>query len=163
MRSNEVKALPSQRWMFPKWASQMRTAFASMASNTGCGSPADPLIICSTSDVAVCCSSASSRSRVSRATFVSLPAVDDLAWTAFRPLRRSGSAVLRRWPLIGSRAALERFFIATPWLRSIVAGQRPRRKVTCLYSSTNRYAANSSSGAFASFGSRVSNPSVNHP
>jgi hypothetical protein len=48
-------------------------------------------------------------------------------------------------------------------LRGIVAGQRSRRKVTCSYSSTNRYAANSSSNAFASFRSRVSNPSVNHP
>src|SRR3974390_1472136 len=42
----------------------MRTALSSIAVKTGSSSPGDLLIICSTSEVAVNCSSASSRSRV---------------------------------------------------------------------------------------------------
>ena len=45
--------------MFPNVASQMRTAFASMVSKTGSNSPGDVEMTCSTSEVAVCCSSAS--------------------------------------------------------------------------------------------------------
>ena len=41
-------------------ASQMRVAFARMAWNTGSSSPANELMTCSTSEVAVCCSRASS-------------------------------------------------------------------------------------------------------
>jgi hypothetical protein len=37
-------------------ASQMRTAFSSMAWNTGSSSPGDELMTLKTSDVAVCCS-----------------------------------------------------------------------------------------------------------
>ena len=42
----------------------MRTAFASIASNTGASSPCELVITLSTSEVAVCCSSASASSRV---------------------------------------------------------------------------------------------------
>jgi hypothetical protein len=42
----------------------MRVAFASIAWNTGSSSPGELLMIFSTSDVAVCCSSASERSPV---------------------------------------------------------------------------------------------------
>ena len=66
-----------------KFGSQMRTAFASMASNTGFRSPADELMTRSTSEVADNCSNASLRSRVSRATVASL-----------RSLRRFVFAVL---------------------------------------------------------------------
>ena len=51
------KASPSQRKIFPNLASQIRTAFCSMASNTGWRSPGELLMTWSTSDVAVCCSS----------------------------------------------------------------------------------------------------------
>jgi hypothetical protein len=42
----------------------MRTAFASMDWNTGSSSPGELEMTCSTSEVAVCCSSASESSRV---------------------------------------------------------------------------------------------------
>ena len=48
----------------PKLASQIRVAFSSMAWNTGSSSPGELLMTCSTSEVAVCCSSASLRSSV---------------------------------------------------------------------------------------------------
>src|SRR5262249_5000092 len=44
----------------------MRVALSNMAPNTGSNSPADPLMILRTSDVAENCSNASSRSRVRR-------------------------------------------------------------------------------------------------
>ena len=53
------KVSPSERNKLPKLASQSRTAFANIAWNTGCSSPGELLMIRSTSDVAVCCSSAS--------------------------------------------------------------------------------------------------------
>ena len=43
----------------PNLASQSRVAFASMVWNTGSSSPGELEITCSTSEVAVCCSSAS--------------------------------------------------------------------------------------------------------
>src|SRR5262245_6228060 len=43
----------------PNVASQIRTAFSSIAANTGSRSPGEVLITCKTSDVAVCCRSAS--------------------------------------------------------------------------------------------------------
>ena len=45
----------------PKLASQSSAAFASMVSNTGCNSPGELEMTLSTSEVAVCCSSASFR------------------------------------------------------------------------------------------------------
>ena len=48
---------PSKSNMLPKLAPQMRTAFSSMAANSGCRSPAELEITWSTSEVAVCCSS----------------------------------------------------------------------------------------------------------
>ena len=69
----------------------------------------------STSDVAICCSSASSRSRVSRATTLSSATGDGLERiSTFGALRRAGFGVLRRCPLIRSPPALERLFIAFP-------------------------------------------------
>ena len=69
----------------------------------------------STSDVAVCCSSASRSSRPSRATSVSSPVGDELEpATAFGALRRFGFGVFRRRPLIGPPPVLERLFIACP-------------------------------------------------
>ena len=48
----------------PNLASQRRTAFANVASNTGCNSPGELEMTFSTSEVAVCCSSDSERSSV---------------------------------------------------------------------------------------------------
>jgi hypothetical protein len=50
--------------MVPNAASQMRVAFASIASNTGFKSPGELEITRSTSEVAVCCSRDSDRSSV---------------------------------------------------------------------------------------------------
>ena len=52
----------------PNLASQMRVAFSSMAWNTGSSSPGELVMTCSTSEVAVCCSSASDSSRVRACT-----------------------------------------------------------------------------------------------
>ncbi len=80
----------------------------------------------STSDVAVCCSSASLSSRASRTTSVSSPAEDELErGTAFGALRRFGPGALRRRPLIVSPPALERRFIASP---RRLSGNRSRSK-----------------------------------
>jgi hypothetical protein len=49
----------------------MRVAFASMVSNTGCRLPGEREITPNTSDVAVCCSSASDSSRVRASSFCS--------------------------------------------------------------------------------------------
>src|SRR5262249_235840 len=51
----------SLRYRLANLASHRRVAFASMASKTGCSSPGELLITPSTSEVAVCCSSASER------------------------------------------------------------------------------------------------------
>ena len=48
----------------PKFAPQIRVAFSSITLNTGSNSPGDALMTCKTSEVAVCCSSDSVRSRV---------------------------------------------------------------------------------------------------
>ena len=48
--------------------SQMRVARSKIASNTGWSSPGELEITCSTSEVAVCCSSASERSAVRACT-----------------------------------------------------------------------------------------------
>jgi hypothetical protein len=86
----------------PNVASQILVAFSSIALKTGSSSPGVLEIALRTSDVAVCCASASCNSRVSRATFVSFKAVGELRLRlAFGALRRFGVAVLRRLALIG--------------------------------------------------------------
>jgi hypothetical protein len=50
----------------PNFASQMRVAFANIASNTGFSSLGELDMTLRTSDVAISCSSASSRSRFRR-------------------------------------------------------------------------------------------------
>ena len=54
-------AFPSYSSRLPNLASQMRTALASMASNTASSSPGEREMTRSTSDDAVCCSTASTR------------------------------------------------------------------------------------------------------
>ncbi len=57
-------AFPSYSTRLPNLAWQIRTAFASTASNTGSSLPGELEMMRSTSEVAVCCSSASASSRV---------------------------------------------------------------------------------------------------
>ena len=64
MRRDEVQGIAVPAVDISELASQMRTAFSSMVANTGCRSPGELLMTWSTSDVAVCCSSASVRSAV---------------------------------------------------------------------------------------------------
>ena len=61
----------SCRFNTPNLASQIRTAFASMVSNTRSSSPGELEMTLSTSEVAVCCSPASASSRVSVLSFFS--------------------------------------------------------------------------------------------
>ena len=49
----------SRSHRLPNAAPQIRTAFSSMAVNTGSSSPGELLMTCRTAEVAVCCSSAS--------------------------------------------------------------------------------------------------------
>ena len=58
MRRHEMHSSPSQRFMVPHFASQMRTAFSSTRAKTGSRSLGELLMTCKTSDVAVCCSNA---------------------------------------------------------------------------------------------------------
>ena len=62
------KASPSRRSRLPNLAPQMRTAFSSMAWNTGSSSPGELEMTLSTSEVAVCCSKDSESSRVRACT-----------------------------------------------------------------------------------------------
>ena len=64
---------PSNVTSAPFAAPQRLCAFSSMASNTGARSPDEELMTCKTSTVAVCCSSASSRSAVHSSSFRSAP------------------------------------------------------------------------------------------
>src|SRR5262249_7502276 len=90
-----------------------------MAWNIGSSWPGDALITRNTSAVAFSRSSASSRSRVRRATFVSSRAADELrgrtAFGAMRALRAAafGACALRDLP-----PALDRRRIAAPRLRT---------------------------------------------
>jgi hypothetical protein len=55
-------------------APHSRSAFSSIASNTGFRSPGEELITCNTSAVAVCCSNASRVSVISRAFSIAITA-----------------------------------------------------------------------------------------
>jgi hypothetical protein len=77
----------------PNLASHRRVAFASVASNTGCNSPGELEMTRSTSEVAVCCSSASASSRV-RASSCFFNSISELGplltrVLAFAPVERS--------------------------------------------------------------------------
>ena len=75
-RRRAARAPSSMRNNMPKLASQMRIAFSSMAWNTGSSSPGELEMTFSTSEVAVCCSSASESSRCA-AQLVEQPRVLD--------------------------------------------------------------------------------------
>ena len=82
---------------------QIRVAFSKMAWNTGSNWPGEELMMRSTSEVALCCSSASSRSCLSSAIFVSALVLDGLR----RPLT---FGALWRFIFVGVR---RRFFMAS--------------------------------------------------
>src|SRR6516165_8761166 len=118
-------ASPSRKKSTPKFAPQMRTAFSSMAWKIGSSWPAEELMTRNTSAVAFSRSSASSRSRQSRA--------DSLSARIVLALRRFGIA-LRLRALVGLLLALERRRIARPkglglrqFSKSITAGICDRR------------------------------------
>src|SRR5262249_2683039 len=88
------KIFPSRKNRLPNVASQMRVAFASMASKTGPSSPGELEMTFKTSDVAVCCSCASFSSRV-RALICSCgPAAENLR-------RRAVLGVFWRFNVLG--------------------------------------------------------------
>ena len=58
----------------PNAAPHRRIAFSSIASNTGARLPGEALMTCNTSAVAVCCSSASRCSVISRAFSIAITA-----------------------------------------------------------------------------------------
>src|SRR5580704_6791080 len=91
------KQSASRSHRLPKPAPHIRTAFSSIASKTVSRSPAELPTICRTSDVAACCSSSSSRSRVSCATFLFRSSAAGLRPRAsFGALGRFEAVVLRR-------------------------------------------------------------------
>ncbi len=118
---------PSVSHNMPYCAPQMRVAFSSMALNTGSKSPGELEMTCSTSEVAVCCSSASASSRLScarppalraRALVLGAEAADFFFPFATTPTGRRGvdrrgrdgacaARVLRRL-LIGARPSTPR-------------------------------------------------------
>ena len=65
---------PSNIQRVPCAPSQRRIAFSSIASNTGARLPGEALITCNTSAVAVCCSSASRCSVISRVFSIAITA-----------------------------------------------------------------------------------------
>src|SRR5215471_6137166 len=123
------KASASHRYRFAKTASQMRVAYPNMAWNTGFRSPGELEMICSTCEVAACCSSAS-------ASFFSSPDLDARLRTtgalAFVPLEPG----LRVWLFAPFRdkvtpAARRETDLGPPTSKPNTAGRRrvchPRR------------------------------------
>src|ERR1039458_9419535 len=97
----------------------MRVAFSSIALNTGSSSPGELEMTLNTSEVAVCCSSASSRSRLSNATFLFSLAADDLRRrTALGAMGGFSINVLRRRALTALPPALSRRFMPIPKTRT---------------------------------------------
>ena len=88
---------PSSSKMVTSSASHKRAALLTTTSSTGWSSVGEALMILRTSAVALCCSSASSRSRVRRASSVSWP-------TDSGALRRFGVTALWRCDLAGFAA-----------------------------------------------------------
>ena len=70
MRCFTIEGRGGSRMLAP----HRRSAFSSIASNTGARSPGEALMTCSTSAVAVCCSSASRVSVMSRAFSIAMTA-----------------------------------------------------------------------------------------
>jgi GAF domain-containing protein len=92
-------------------ASQMRVALSSMARNTGSSSPGDELMTCRTSEVAVCCSSASARCFCVSASSRVRPSSCFCRSAAEERRRRATVGTLRRLTVVVFR---RRAFIATP-------------------------------------------------
>ena len=140
-------------------------AFSSMLVNTGSRSPGKPLMTSSTSDggrlllpsfIQFAGKPSDLRLFLSRGRIGTSCGLRRI--TAFRPGRLATSPFDRFAACSGAP-----FHRVPRRLRGIVAGRRLTRKWLIRVRLTNRYAANSSSNAFASFRSSVSKPSVNHP
>ena len=87
---------PSKRKTFANRLPQSETALRTIISNTGCTSVGEALITRRISDVAACCSSASSRSRIALPSCSWRSALDTCAVGALRAL-----GPLVRCPLVG--------------------------------------------------------------
>ena len=110
-RATNRNASPSVRNSVPNFASQMRTAFASRASNTGFNSPGELEMTFSTSEVAVCCSSVSF-SLCSSSAILSVVSTAGGSRPAFDALRRFN--VLGRCVFAVLPPVLPRRLIASP-------------------------------------------------
>jgi len=87
---------PSHRYIFPKLAAQIWVAFARIDWNTGSSTPGELEMTRSTSEVAVCCSSASSSCfRVSASSRVRAPTCSCRSATVDLPRRVAVGALLR--------------------------------------------------------------------
>ena len=106
------KAWPSKRNSVPNLASQMRTAFSSMAWNTG-SSPGEELMMRSTSDVAASCSAARKTSSCKR--LISLGSAAALATSAALSLRWTAGFRAGRARAVFGLA--DRFPVARPPVR----------------------------------------------
>src|SRR6516165_6388052 len=101
--------------MFAKSASHNFAADSTKVSKTTCRSKVERLMTLSTSAVARCCWSVSSRSRLNRATFAFKSEEGGRGWrTAFGAMRLLRAPVLRRGALVGSPPPLDRRRIAAP-------------------------------------------------
>src|SRR5262245_51663823 len=94
----------------------MRVALASIVSNTGSSSPGEPEMMRSTSEVAACCSRASTSSRVTRSSCSCISAGEGPRPRAVVDSLRRLSFVVLRW----------RIFIAAPSVAAPAYHQRNR-------------------------------------
>src|SRR5262249_13150341 len=87
----------------PNLASQIRVAFAKIASNTGSSSPGELEMTRNTSEVAVCCSRASASSRLSCSSRSERVArIRPTRGLAFVPVERRFSALRDKGYLVGT-------------------------------------------------------------
>src|SRR5215471_15835526 len=136
---------PSQRRSEPNFASQTRTAFASITWKTDSTSVGELLMTCNTSDVALCCSRASTSSRVKRSSCSCIPAAEGprpraavdslgrlsfvvLQWRIFIARRSSAAPVYHQ----RNQCDDERTLLMEPLSQRSGSRQRPRNYITSM-------------------------------
>ena len=143
------RASPSRRNRFPTSASQIRVAFASIDWNTGSSSPGELEMTFNTSEVAVCCSSASERSSVRWRSSLS-SRVFSMAMTACAAKLLTNSICLvgeRTYLLAIDAEGADQLFIPEHWHDDIGA----RAAEFCAGTSVRTPIANSSAVCTSSF------------
>jgi hypothetical protein len=107
-------------------APQMRTAFSSIAANTGCKSPGDELMTRSTSEIAARCSRASSISRAWRSSRSCKSATEEVVRrAAFEVVLRFGFSFLRCRVVGGFRLAVRgRLTEPSSWVHDLILPHR---------------------------------------